>query len=58
MINIFLFFLVLSIIYSSKFLFEFLFKFKQKNPEPLKISKEDKIFLYLSMSYIITYILS
>jgi len=57
MINIFLFLLILSIIFTSKYLFEFFYKFTQTNPEPLKITKEERIFLYLSISYIITYIL-
>jgi hypothetical protein len=52
-----LFLFVLSIIYCSRFIFEFLFKLTQENPEPLVVKETEKIFLYFTISYIITYIL-
>ncbi len=52
-----LFLFVLSITYSSRFIFEFLFKLTQENPEPLVVKETKKIFLYFTISYIITYIL-
>jgi hypothetical protein len=51
------FFFVLSIIYSLKFVFEFLMRFREENPEPIEIHKVDKVFLYFTTAYIITYIL-
>ncbi len=52
-----LFLFVLSITYNSRFIFEFLFKLTQENPEPLVVKETEKIFLYFTISYIITYIL-
>ena len=54
-IKIFLF--VLSIIYTLKFIFEFIFKLTQENPEPLVVKEIEKVFLYFSSAYIITYFL-
>lgn len=54
-IKIFLF--VLSIIYTLRFIFEFVFKLTQENPEPLVIKETEKVFLYFSSAYIITYFL-
>jgi hypothetical protein len=52
-----LFVLVLSILYSITFTVDFVLKLVQENPEPMKISKLDGTFLYLAISYIITYFL-
>jgi hypothetical protein len=52
-----LFLFVLSIIYTLRFIVEFGIKFTQENPDPLEVSSGEKIFLYFSLSYIITYIL-
>jgi hypothetical protein len=52
-----LFLFVLSIVYTIRFLFEFVFKLFQENPEQLMLRDTEKIFLYLSTSYIITYFL-
>jgi hypothetical protein len=54
-IKIFLF--VLSLIYTLRFIFEFIFKLIQENPEPLVIKEIEKIFLHFSLAYIITYFL-
>jgi hypothetical protein len=53
-----LFVFVLSIIYCIKFIIEFVIILRQDDPEPLKISMVEKIFLYLASSYIITGIIS
>lgn len=55
LIKIFLF--VLSLIYTLRFVFEFLLKLTQENPEPLVIKEIEKVFLYLTSAYIITYFL-
>jgi hypothetical protein len=54
-INLFLF--ILSSLYFIKFLFEFIVKFFQENPTPLELSNVEKILVYLSVSYLITFIL-
>ncbi len=52
-----LFLFVLSLIYSLRFVFEFVIKLTQENPEPMDISKVNQTFLYFSVSYIITFFL-
>lgn len=52
-----LFLFVLSIIFQLKFIVEFLLKFTQETPTPIKINEIEKIFLYISSSYTITYFL-
>ena len=54
-IKVFLF--VLSLIYTLRFVFEFVLKLLQENPEPLVIKEIEKTFLYFTSAYIITYIL-
>jgi hypothetical protein len=49
-----IFFLILSIVFSLRFVFEFIVKLIQEEPVPMKISKVNEVFLYLSLSYIIT----
>jgi len=53
-----LFLFVLSIIYLTKFVLEFIVKLFQENPEPMKSSKVEQTLQLLSASYIITYILT
>jgi hypothetical protein len=52
-IKIFLF--VLSIIFTLRFLLEFVVKLFEENPSVLVISKYNQVFLYFTISYIITY---
>ena len=56
-IALFKFLLVLSTIYVVRFVVEFGIKLLQDNPEPLEISKTETVFMYMAISYIITYIL-
>ena len=49
-----IFFLVLSFVYSLRFILEFIIKLIQEEPVPMKINKVNEVFLYLSLSYIIT----
>jgi|LakMenEpi03Aug12_release.lakeMendotaPanAssembly.Ray.scaffolds.fasta_scaffold461206_1 hypothetical protein len=53
-----LFLFVLSIVYLTKFLLEFIIKLFQENPEPMKSSNIEQLFQLLSTSFIITYILT
>lgn len=48
---------VLSLIYSLRFVFELIMKLRDENPEKMEISKTDKIILYFTSAYIITYFL-
>lgn len=58
MLEIKIFLLVLSIIYSLRYVFEFVIKLIMNNTEePIKLSKVEGILLYFSTSYIITYFL-
>jgi hypothetical protein len=52
-----LFLFVMSIIYTLRFVVEFVVRLTQENPEPMTMSKADQIFQIISLSYIITYIL-
>jgi hypothetical protein len=52
-----LFLVVLSLIFTLRFVFQFVIKLFQENPEPLIINKNEKVLLHLAIAYIITYIL-
>ena len=53
-----LFLFILSIIFMIRYIAEFVFKLVQDGEsEPIVLSKLEGTFLYLSISYIITYIL-
>jgi hypothetical protein len=52
-----LFLFVLSILYTLRFVVEFVIRLTQENPEPMTVSKLDQLFQLISLSYIITYIL-
>ena len=49
-----IFLLILSIVYSLRFIIEFVVKLLQEEPVPMKISKVNEVLLYFSLSYIIT----
>jgi hypothetical protein len=55
--NIELYLFVLSIIFILRFVIEFVVKLFITDAEPLSINKYEKVSLYFSFSYIITYIL-
>jgi hypothetical protein len=52
-----LFLLILSLVYELRFVFEIVLKFFQENPTTLIIKEFEKIFLYFSIAYTITYFL-
>lgn len=59
MYDIKIFLLILSIVYLTRYCVEFLLKFfSEAQPEPIKIDKIDRVFIYLSISYIITFIIT
>lgn len=55
MADIKIFLLILSIIFLLRYTIEFLIKLLEEEPSPMKISDISKLFIYLSLSYIITY---
>jgi hypothetical protein len=50
-----LFLLILSCVYTLRFILEFIVKLFQSEPVPMKVSKVNETILYLTTSYIITY---
>lgn len=58
MIKIELYFLVLSIVYISKFLLEFILTLREEDPEPMNISKTNQVFLYFAIAYILTSVIN
>lgn len=59
MINKFeIFLLVLSSIFILRYIIEFLLQLREENPKTIVINNIEKVFMYLSISYIITYILT
>jgi len=52
-----LFLFILSIVFSLRFVVEFVLKLFQEEPVPMKVSKVDEVVLYFTISYIITYLI-
>jgi len=52
-----LFLLILSLVFALPFVFEFVFKLFQENPEQIDVNKTEKVLLHIAIAYIITYIL-
>lgn len=57
MIEIKVFLLVLSIIFLLKNVGVFVFKLFQPEPEPMTLNMTEKILLYLSLTYVITFLI-
>ncbi len=57
MLNILVFLMVLSVVYLLRFVSEFVIKLFSDEPSIMQLSQVDKTFLYLSISYIITFII-
>jgi|694.fasta_scaffold36822_5 hypothetical protein len=55
--NIVVFFAILSLVYTLRFVVEFIIKFLSEEPKLMKLSKVDIVFLYLTISYLITFII-
>jgi len=58
MLQIKLFFFILSIVYLSSFVVELVIKLTQDNTEPIVTTKVEKSLQLIALSYIITYILT
>jgi len=50
------FFFIFSVIYFLNFLLPFLYKLTQEEPEPIKMTDGEKLYLFISVSYIISFI--
>ncbi len=50
------FIFLMCIFYILKLLFDFFIRFTQQNPKPIKLSFVSEILLFVSLSYIITYL--
>ena len=56
---IFKFLFILSIIFITlRFGIELVAKFTDENPEPMNITKTERVFIYLAFAYIITFLIS
>lgn len=55
-IKVFLF--ILSLIFTLRFVFEFVIKFFQDEPAPIEINKYEVVFIYISLAYIITFLIT
>lgn len=53
-----LFVFILSVVFCLQFLVKFIILLTQDNPQPMNISITEKIFLYLSLSYVVTAIIT
>lgn len=49
--------MVLSVIFMLKIAFGFFIRLFQENPEPLTLTKNEIVLTYLTISYIITFII-
>jgi hypothetical protein len=55
--NILIYLSVLSTLYVLRFCVEFLMKLFSEEPSIMKLTKIESVFLYLSVSYLITFII-
>jgi hypothetical protein len=52
-----LFLFILSLIFTLRFLIEFILVLRNDNPSPMNVGKYNQVFLYLSTTYIITFLI-
>jgi hypothetical protein len=53
-----IFFLVLSVIFCLQYFFKIVHMIRQDNPYPISVSTTEKILIYLSLSYLLTFIIT
>lgn len=53
-----IFFFVLSIIFLLRYAIEFIIMLRDDNPKPMAINKVTEILIYVSVSYIITFLIT
>ncbi len=52
-----LFLFILSLVFTLRFVIEFIVKLFQEEPQPMEVNSVKEVFIYLAISYIITYII-
>lgn len=52
-----LFLFVLSLVFTLRFVSEFVLKLFQEEPQPMKINSVKETFIYIALAYIITFII-
>jgi hypothetical protein len=52
-----LFLFVLSVVFTLRFVSEFVLKLFQEEPQPMKINSVKETFIYIALAYIITFII-
>ncbi len=53
-----IFFFIFSIIFLLRFLIEFIMVLRSDNPKPMAINKVTEIFIYVAVSYMITFLIT
>jgi len=53
-----IYFFILSIIFLLRYVGEFLLALRDENPKPMAINKMIEIFIYISVSYVITFLIT
>lgn len=53
-----IFFFVFSIIFLLRYLVEFFIMLRDENPKPMAINKVTEIFIYVAVSYVITFLIT
>lgn len=53
-----IFFFVFSIIFLLRYVIEFFIMLRDENPKPITINKVTEIFIYISVAYIITFLIT
>lgn len=53
-----IYFLILSIVFLLRYIVGFILRMRDENPQPMEINKVTEIFIYIAVSYIITFLIS
>lgn len=53
-----IFFFILSIIFLLRYVVEFFIMLRDENPKPMGINKATEIFIYVAVSYVITFLIT
>jgi hypothetical protein len=53
-----IFFFIFSIIFLLRYAIEFFITLRDENPKPMTINKVTEIFIYVSVAYIITFLIT
>lgn len=53
-----IFFFVFSIIFLLRYIVEFFIMLRDENPKPMGINKITEIFIYVAVSYVVTFLIT